>query len=90
MKFNEVRTTLNEKTTEKVGDKTIHFTQDSVFVNSDGIIEKGAWLKDGISFFVTSSEGKQIKYQWLFGNENSFCFRVGDNKKTVECYKKVQ
>ena len=89
MRFTEVRTRLNEKTTEKPSDKTIQFTQDNVFVNSHGILEKGIWL-DGISFMVTNSDGKQIKYEWLFGDGNSFCFRVDNNKKTVECYKKLK
>lgn len=85
MKFNEVRTRMNQKTTEKA----IRFTQDSIFVDLGDNLEKGTWLKDEISFIVTNGEGKQIKYERAFGNERSFCFRIGDNKKTVKCYKKI-
>ena len=91
VKLSEIRTYLNEKTTSKIDvTKTITFTTDSVIVITNGERQTGTWVKGNIDFIITTSDGKQIKYDWLFGRENEPCFQVGENKKRVECYKKVK
>lgn len=90
VKLSEIRTYLNEKTSEKIAvTKTITFTQDSVIVITNNTRQAGTWVKGNLDFIITTSNGKQIKYDWLFGRENEPCFQVGENKKRVECFKRL-
>ncbi|GEM_PF-3581446 len=91
VKLNEIRTHLNEKTSEKISiTKTITFTQDSIVVLTGNIRETGTWIKGSIDFIITTAEGNQIKYDWSFGRTGQPCYIIGDDKKRVECYSKVQ
>jgi hypothetical protein len=90
--LNEIRTYLNEKTANRVNvTKTITFTEDSVIVITDNKRETGTWVKGNIDFILITADGKQIKYDWLFGREDEPCFQIGNTmRKTVECYRRVK
>lgn len=91
VKLSEIRTYLNEKTVDKINvTKTITFTEDSVIVITNNIREAGTWVKGNIDFILITADGKQIKYDWLFGREDEPCFQVGNNKKAVECYRRIK
>jgi hypothetical protein len=91
VQLSEIRTYLNEKSANKVNvTKTITFTEDSVIVITNNTREAGTWVKGNIDFILITADGKQIKYDWLFGREDEPCFQVGNNKKTVECYRRIK
>ena len=90
VQLSEIRTYLNEKTASRLNvTKTITFTEDSVIVITNNKREAGTWVKGNIDFILITADGKQIKYDWLFGREDAPCFQVGNNKKTVECYRRI-
>ena len=91
VKLSEIRTYLNEKADIRVNIiKTITFTEDSIIVITNNTRETGIWVKGNIDFILTTADGKQIKYDWLFGREDEPCFQVGNTKETVECYRRVK
>lgn len=87
-KLFEIRNSSNSKITNKVEDKVITFTQDSVFIIRSAKKYAGIWKFQKGQIYLNIEGTSEFDYKWSVKGFGELCLRVGNNNSKLQCFKR--
>ena len=87
--LSELRNRNNVFITNKVAKKTLRFTFDSVFIQTNDKQYRGVWMfeKEQIQIYIPNCS--ECDYKWTVISGKTICFRIGEDRSLLECFSPV-